>query len=343
MSIHDDNKALLEPLRAALRSGKPARVRWSLEKTVRKDARIRLGYPFEDMRGYTGLWNGAYAPLFEAMPDMERNEFIVMAGARWGEGQSGNWVGLAGNAVGTLVKPWLGIPAINRPVFMRYHEYYLIESDGIAEMTGLWDIPQVLLQAGVWPMAPQIGVEWMCPGPANGLGVINEPHDADKAAQSVQAVLDMLNDLKQGDAQNPDRGLAGYWHPNCSWYGPTGIGTARGHGGIRDSVLKGFRRGLSDNVRALDQGVFFGDHDFVAFCGWPSGTATHSGDGFLGLAPTGRSFTRRSLDFWRMEDGLVRENWVMVDMLDLYRQLGIDVFARMAALCGNSDQQVLCA
>ena len=44
-----------------------------------------------------------------------------------------------------------------------------------------------------------------------------------------------------------------------------------------------------------------------------------------------------------MEDGLVRENWVMVDMLDLYRQLGIDVFARMAALCGNSDQQVLCA
>ena len=342
MSIHDDNKALLEPVRAALRSGKPACVRQSFEEIVSKDARIRLGFPFEDMRGHQGLWSGAYASLIEAMPDLERNEFIVMAGARWGEGQSGNWIGLAGNMVGTLAKPWLGIPAINRPVFMRYHEYYLVEGDRVEEMTGLWDIPQVMLQAGVWPMAPQLGVEWMCPGPANGLGVIGEPHDADKAAQSVQAVWDMLHDLKQGDAQRPDRGLAGYWHPNCSWYGPTGIGTARGHRGIRDAVLKGFRRGLSDNVRALDKGVFFGDHDFVAFCGWPSGTATHSGDGFLGLAPTGKSFTRRSLDFWRMEGGLVRENWVMVDMLDLYRQLGIDVFARMAALRGTSDQPERC-
>ncbi len=37
----------------------------------------------------------------------------------------------------------------------------------------------------------------------------------------------------------------------------------------------------------------------------------------------------RSLDFWRMEDGLIRENWVLVDLLDAYRQLGVDVLARM--------------
>lgn len=93
-----------------------------------------------------------------------------------------------------------------------------------------------------------------------------------------------------------------------------------------------FREGLSDNTRHLEEGVFFGDHNFVAFTGWPSGTATHSGDGFLGLAPTGKRITRCSLDFWRVEDGLVRECWVMVDVIDLYRQLGVDVFARMDAL-----------
>ncbi|MGB1146341.1 MAG: polyketide cyclase, partial [Alphaproteobacteria bacterium] len=33
---------------------------------------------------------------------------------------------------------------------------------------------------------------------------------------------------------------------------------------------------------------------------------------------------------WRMENGLIRENWVLIDMLDIYRQLGIDVLGRLA-------------
>ena len=38
----------------------------------------------------------------------------------------------------------------------------------------------------------------------------------------------------------------------------------------------------------------------------------------------------RSLDFWRCENGLIRENWVLVDLLDVYRQIGVDVLGRMA-------------
>jgi hypothetical protein len=37
----------------------------------------------------------------------------------------------------------------------------------------------------------------------------------------------------------------------------------------------------------------------------------------------------RSLDFWRLENGLIRENWVLVDLLDVYDQIGVDVFARI--------------
>lgn len=44
----------------------------------------------------------------------------------------------------------------------------------------------------------------------------------------------------------------------------------------------------------------------------------------------------RSRDFWRIEIGLIRENWVMVDMMDVYRQLGVDIFVRMANYCGIS-------
>ena len=56
-------------------------------------------------------------------------------------------------------------------------------------------------------------------------------------------------------------------------------------------------------------------------------TLTH--DGGMGIAPAGKRVTMRSLDFWRIEKGLIRENWVLVDLLDLYQQIGVDVFARM--------------
>jgi len=35
------------------------------------------------------------------------------------------------------------------------------------------------------------------------------------------------------------------------------------------------------------------------------------------------------LDFWRLERGLIRENWVLIDLLDIYKQLGINVFDRL--------------
>jgi len=47
----------------------------------------------------------------------------------------------------------------------------------------------------------------------------------------------------------------------------------------------------------------------------------------------------RSLDFWRVERSpgpaggedrlLIRENWVLVDLLHVWHQLGVDVLARM--------------
>ena len=36
-----------------------------------------------------------------------------------------------------------------------------------------------------------------------------------------------------------------------------------------------------------------------------------------------------SLDFWRFEEGLIRENWGLVALLDVYTQIGVDVFRRM--------------
>lgn len=329
--VHADNKRLVARLQTALRSGDRGRMRAAIAAAFAPDAQIRLGHPLGEMTGPDALWSRVYAPLLDAMPDLERTTFIAMSGPRWGPKAAGNWVGLGGHILATPRAPWLAIPPAKTPIFMRFHEYFRIENGLIVEMEGLWDIASVMQQAGVWPMAPQAGVDWMCPGPATGVGVVTQPHDTRVSQASVQTVWDMLHDLRQGTAETPERGLGGYWHKDAMWFGPAGLGSARGHDAIARLIFKQFRDGLSENTRHLEEGVFFGDHELVAFTGWPSGTAVHSGDGFLGLAPTGRRITRRSLDFWQLENGLIRTCWVMVDMLDLYRQLGIDVFARIAA------------
>ena len=330
MSVHQQNKALLKPLFEALYHGEALAIEQALARLFHKDAAIRLGAPVGEITGPDALWARAYQPLLESMPNLEKRDFITMAGPRWGEGREGNWVGVGGNFIGSFARPWLGIPATGRPIFMRYHEYYRIEDGKIVEMEGLWDIPQVMMQAGVWPMGAQAGVEWMCPGPAEQHQCQPVPADTKAGEAAVQVVWDMLHEFKKADATHIGRGLGGYWHANALWYGPAGIGSGRGHQGIIDTVLKGFRTGLSDNIRFLEEGVFFAEGNLVAFTGWPSGEATHSGDGFLGLAPTDKRFTRRSLDFWRVEDGLIRENWVMVDMIDIYVQLGLNIFEHMA-------------
>ena len=63
----------------------------------------------------------------------------------------------------------------------------------------------------------------------------------------------------------------------------------------------------------------------------PKGTAItrEIADGWMGIAPVGKRITMRSLDFWRLERGLIREHWVLVDLLDVYDQVGVDVFRRM--------------
>ena len=74
---------------------------------------------------------------------------------------------------------------------------------------------------------------------------------------------------------------------------------------------------------------FFGDENYAAVTGWPNMILNITDDGWMGIAPSGKRISLRSLDFWRIENGLIRENWVLVDLLDAYDQLGVDVFARL--------------
>ncbi len=331
--VHTQNKALLEPLRQALYDYELASVRSALNACFDRDASVRLAYPFEDLDGPDGLFDCAYAPLAAALPDLERRDTIVMAGPT---PEGDNWIGCGGCYTGTFAAPWLDIPPTGHQIALRFHEFFRIEEGRVVEMQALWDIPEVMMQADAWPMAPSLGREWHVPGPATQDGLVPGPHDEAAGRATCQHIIDMLTYMKM----HPSLGgpemmeMERFWHPRMNWYGPSGIGTGRGILGFRHWHQIPFLNAMPDRGQYVDEVTyhFFGDRNYAGVTGWPNMIQTITDDGWLGIAPSGRKITMRSLDFWRLENGLIRENWVLVDLLDMYRQIGVDVLARMREL-----------
>lgn len=323
----DALKSTIRPLRAAMATFEADPVRAALGGLMSPDATLHLGYPFNDLSGPDALYETAYAPLLAAMPDLERRDMIVMAGTT-PEGQY--WIGTMGNYMGTFLASFLDIPPTGHLAHMRYHEFFRIEDGKITEMQAIWDIPEMMVQANAWPMAPQLGAFLATPAPMtqDGLSVSGEGQAA------MDRVVGMLTDLCKYPA-DPDPAvmqLQSHWHPRFNWYGPTGIGTGRGIAGFRHWHQIPFLRAMPD--RKLDAmgellSHWVAEGNYVCETGWPNMRLTLSDDGWMGIAPAGREVLLRSLDFWRVEDGLIRENWVLVDLLDLYAQIGVDVFARL--------------
>lgn len=327
-SIHQKNKQIISKLRAALYDLDPQKLESQLAELFSPDAKIFLSSPFEDVDGPKDLYQRVYSPLIEAVPDLERRDFIMMAGDSINDT---NWVGCAGNYVGVFEKPWMDIPPTWGPVAMRFHEFYRIEDERIVEMQGIWDIPHLMMQADAWPLVPTLGVNWIAPAPVPGDGLHLPPRDPELSARNLKLVFDMLDGLLKHKEFGPKAmGLEQYWHPKMTWYGPAGIGTNRRISGFRNWHQIPFLKGMPDRTLNFDiPNYFFADGDYVCETAWPGMKVNVTEDGWLGLPPINKPIDMRSLDFWRVENGLLRENWVLVDLLHVYDQIGIDVFSRM--------------
>ena len=122
-----------------------------------------------------------------------------------------------------------------------------------------------------------------------------------------------------------------FWHERMSWYGPAGIGTGRGISGFRNWHQIPFLNGMPDRGQYVDEITyhFFGDGEYAAVTGWPNMIQTVTHDGWMGIAPSGKKITMRSLDFWRLENGKIRENWVWSIFWTLIANWRVDVFARL--------------
>ncbi len=296
-----------------------------LDGVAQEGCVVQLAHPFEtlDFTGYSAVLDD----LGRAFPDLERRVTIEIAG-RDGQGQL--WVGQGGYWCGLFDAPFMDIPPTRRMAVMRFHDFFRVEDGAVVEMQSLWDLPELMMQAGAWPLSPSLGREFHVPGPAtqDGLRVSGD------GSAALQTVLDMLNGLGNDPAGTPRETMARYWHQNMSWYGPSGIGTARGIDGFRKHHQAPFLGGMPDRSARMEEGHLFAEGAYVGFTGWPGMDVTLTGGTWLGIPGAGKKLEMRSLDFWRIHEGKIAENWVLVDLLHVYAQMGVDVLARMRELAG---------
>ena len=328
MTDLSDLRTLTAGLNAAMYNWSEEGVRKELNAIMAKDMVVHMCHPFGDMPG-DQYYESVLAKLHFSLPDVEKRPWIIMAGT---DDHGDDWVGIAGTYIGTFVKPFLDIQPTGHLAHMRFHEYYKIKNEKIIEIQAIWDIPELMMQAGAWPMAPSLGREGLIPGPATCDGLQTGDYQHDVSTKSKTLVIDMLTAMsKHPEEPQEAMEMPRYWHPKMNWYGPAGIGTARGISGFRNWHQMPFLMGMPDRGSFRDELTyhFFADGPYVAVTGWPNMKQTLSDDGWMGIAPSGRMITLRSLDFWRIERGQIRENWVLVDLLYVYRQLGVDVLGRM--------------
>lgn len=289
------------------------------------------GHPVDRLDGPDAVAAGFMAPLRAALPDLERRVDLFFGGHWDGhiDGGAGCWVTCTGHYLGTMRQPLFGIPATGEPVWLRFGEFYRVADGRIAEARVLLDLPDLARQAGRPVLPPATGRELLVPGPRHGGGVRLGPAEAAETRASFDLVMAMIGGLGRYDRQSlQSMGMGRFWHPDMMWYGPGGIGTSRAIAGFERHHQQPFLVALPDR-KGGNHRARFADGPFVASTGWPSVRATHAGP-YLGEPASGRPIGLRVMDWWRAEDGLLRENWVLLDLPDLFRQIGVDLLGRAA-------------
>ncbi|MEO1247272.1 MAG: ester cyclase [Pseudomonadota bacterium] len=325
------NKISLHRRLVALAAAGGAELSGSTDAVYAADALVHAYHPVNELRGREAVANELWQPLLTALPDAERRDNIVIAG----EYEGSDVVALLGHIQGNFEKPLHGIPPTHGVVHLRYGEVHHLQDGLIRESWVIADMLNLMDQAGCRPVAPSLGAEHLWPAPATNDGVQTDRVDAEAGAATLRLVKRMHGGLLKFDGRDIESmDHEKYWKQDFLWYGPSGIGTSRGLDGFRAHHQIPFLRAFPDRKTA-HHFAETGDGDYVVTGGWPSVTATHTGPDWLGLPPTGKHVDMRVMDFYRCEDGLVAENWVPIDIIDMLRQFGVDVFERMRHFAGR--------
>lgn len=136
----------------------------------------------------------------------------------------------------------------------------------------------------------------------------------EETRQVIEAMVDALNDHRIAD-------IGEFFAEDFVWRGNQGCGTKQGLKAFQDHWQRPFQAAFSDKVCIDEARMYMGE--WAAAFG--AQHAVHSGE-FMGVAPTGKKVEIRYMDFWKVVNGKIIENWVSVDFPHVLAQLGVDVF-----------------
>lgn len=140
-------------------------------------------------------------------------------------------------------------------------------------------------------------------------------------AEQAEATRQVILRMEAALAANSND-MAAHFHDDFRWMGNCGCGTKPGLAAFRANWQLPLRTAFTDRDYKTERFVCEGE--------WASCfghiEATHSGV-FMGIPPTGKRVEIPYMDFWKIEDGRIRDNWVSVDFAFVLAQLGRDVFA----------------
>jgi len=142
----------------------------------------------------------------------------------------------------------------------------------------------------------------------------NDPSRTVLTRRVIENMVDGLNDHRIAD-------IGEFFAEDFRWMGNAGCGFKEGLREFQEAWQKPFQQAFSQKV-CIDEARLF-DGEWAAAFGRQE--AVHSGV-FMGIEPTGKKVVIRYMDFWKVVDGKIVDNWVMVDFPDVMKQLGVDVF-----------------
>ncbi len=299
-------------------------------ETLAPDTVWDVAFPINRLEGVDAVLDGLIRPLRTALPHVRRRDEIFIGGQNRRGG--GEWVAAVAHYVGNFKSPLVGIAPTDSLAFLRSGEFYRIEGGRIAEARLIIDFLDLMRQAGRFPLPRMLGTEMLFPGPATHDGVL--PGHRERGEATLDVVEAMLADLTHYDPETflseGQTGQGGYWNEDMLWYGPGGIGSNYRWSGFVKDHREPFLVAFPDRVGG-NHYCRIGDGDYAAVGGWPSMNMTHQGD-YLGVPATGKSLTLRVMDFYRCAGGRIMENWVLLDYLELFHQMGVDLVAMAAEL-----------
>ncbi|MDE0816978.1 MAG: ester cyclase [Pirellulaceae bacterium] len=343
--INQRNKAVVWDFWQRMNFAEPDQVAGLVEKTFHKDVDWNASQPINQIRGTDALIADFYEPFRHSFPDVKLTADILMGAPTesWnGESTNGeHWVSGIGYLTGTFVHDWIGIPATGKKTNIHFGQFFLMRDEKVAESYVIFDTLSVMKQAGFQVLPPALGQEGgKVQRPYDGDGILLSEQDEFEGRNTMDALRAMIAGMsryiRDRDGDNLESmDQHNYWDPDFHWMGATGIGTSHNLEEYQDYHQRPWLKGFGDRTDTRDfepkggRGMgLFAEGNYACLGGWDGQYSRNHGE-YQGIPPTGKIFTIRDFDWYKCGGGRIIQNWVPMDVVDLFMQMDVDLFDRM--------------